>query len=497
METNALTKRRFPRPSLWAVAMTMVLGGCSLAPTYRLPATPVTASYKGGNSGLWQPARPGDALPRSGWWTVYKSTQLDQLEHSLDADNPTLAAALARYSGAQAYVGELRSGLFPHLELDANPSRQRQSDNRPLRGAGQPDDYDANTIGLGASYEVDLWGRVRNEVAAGRAQAQAASADLASAKLSLEAQLADMYIRVRGDDVQARILDDSIHAYTQALQLTRDRFDGGIASQLDVSRASAQLSDARAQTTELMAQRALAEHAIARLIGQSASSFSLASDTHPLDVPAIPLGVPSTLLQRRPDIAAAERLTFAANANVGVARAAFFPSLNLSAGYGWQNTGGGGLLSVANTIWAIGPLAALTLFDGGLRHAREREAKANFDITAANYRATVLGAFQQVEDNLTLLDQLGRESQEEDATASSARDAQDIATNRYREGTVNYLEVVTAQNVTLQAQRASERVRTRRLQASVDLIRALGGGWEADELAAETPPAKAVAARSP
>ena len=497
MRTNVMTKRRLLRPSLWTMAMTMALGGCSLAPTYRLPVTPVATSYKGSADGLWQPAKPGDELSRSDWWSVYQSPQLDQLEHTLDADNPTLAAALARYSGAQAYVGELRSGLFPHLALDANPTRQRQSDNRPLRGSGQPDDYDANTVGLGASYELDLWGRVRNEVAAGKAQAQAASADLASAKLSLEAQLADMYIRVRGYDVQARILNDSIQAYTQALQLTKDRFEGGIASQLDVSRASAQLSDAQAQTTELVAQRALAEHAIASLIGQSASSFSVAVDTQPLNVPGIPLGVPSTLLQRRPDIASAERLTFAANANVGVARAAFFPSLNLSAGYGWQNTGGGGLLSAANSIWAIGPLAALTLFDGGLRHAREREAKASFDMAAAQYRATVLTAFQQVEDNLTLLDQLGRESQEEDATASSAKDAQDIATNRYREGTVNYLEVVTAQNVTLQAQRAGELVRTRRLQASVDLIRALGGGWKPDQLTSVTTAAKTVADRSP
>jgi len=361
------------------------LAGCSLAPTYHRPDIAIPANYKEA-SGLWAPAVPADMLARGDWWQIFGDTALDGLEQKLDASNPSLAVALSRYDMAHAYEGELRSGLFPHLGVDGGPSNNRQSNNRPLRGSNQPNEYDANTAQFSADYEFDFWGRVRNEVAAGKAQAQAADADLASAKLSLQSQLADLYIQLRGYDIQAHILADSLDAYRKGLVLTQNRMEGGIASGLSVARAKNQLSDAMAQAAEVSAQRALTEHAIATLVGVPASQLSLPSSDIQIDLPMIPSEIPSTLLQRRPDIAAAERRTFAANADIGVARAAFYPSFSLSALFGWQNTGNGSLLSAGNRMWALGPIGALSLFDGGLRRSREREAKAGFDEAAGQYR---------------------------------------------------------------------------------------------------------------
>jgi NodT family efflux transporter outer membrane factor (OMF) lipoprotein len=475
-----------PLRRLLPLALIALLPACSLAPTYKQPDVgPLPQAYAGQTSeGLWSPAHPADTADRGAWWSVYHDPTLDHLESQLDTSNPSLAVALARYDASRAIVGELRSAEYPQLGVDANTSRNRQSNNRPLRGSNQPNEYSADTLGFGVGYELDLWGRVRNEVAAGKAEAAAAAGDLASVKLSLEAQLADLYVRLRGYDVQDRILKDTLDAYQQGLDLTQRRFEGGIASGLDVARAKNQLSDAQAQVSEVEAQRTLTEHAIASLVGVPASSFSLPAANTPIEVPAIPLGVPSQLLERRPDIAAAERRVFAANAEIGVARAAFFPRLSLAAAFGWQDTGMGSLLSAGNRYWALGPDLAMTLFDGGLRRSKVQAAQANLDAAAGEYRGIVLGAFQQVEDNLTLLQQLGKEAHQEDDAASAARDSQTIATNRYREGAVNYLDVVTAQTAELQAERNAEQVRTRRLQASVDLIRALGGGWDTSQLPA-------------
>jgi multidrug efflux system outer membrane protein len=490
-------RKRSPRWPMFghrilAGCLTAALAGCSLAPTYQRPAIDVPASYKDAG-GLWTAAAPADTQPRGDWWQVFNDSTLDGLEQRLDAGNPSLAVALARYDMARAYVGEVGSQLFPQLGVEASPTNNRQSNNRPLRGSNQPDEYDANTAQFSADYELDFWGRVRNEVAAGKAQAQAADADLASAKLSLQSQLADLYILLRGYDIQAHILDGSLDEYRKGLTMTENRMAGGIASGLSVARARNQLSDAMAQAAEVTAQRALTEHAIATLVGVPASRFSLpASDTQ-IGLPAIPAGIPSTLLERRPDIAAAERRTFAANADIGVARAAFYPSFSLSALLGWQNTGNGSLLAAGNRMWALGPIGALSLFDGGLRHAREREARARFDEAAGQYRVTVLNAFQQVEDNLTLLTGLSREAHDEDDAAAAAQQAAQIATNRYSEGVVNYLDVVTAQTSYLQARRNAEQVRTRRLQASVNLIRALGGGWNSTQMDNKPPAGEPVA----
>ena len=468
------------------VAAALLLGGCSLAPTYHTPSLPpMPATFKEAGT-AWRVASPADQTPRGDWWSVYSDSTLGQLESKLDADNPSLAAALARYDTARAYESQLQSGLFPHFGVLANPIRARQSDNRPLRGSNEPNEYDSDTVGVSASYDLDLWGRIRNEVGQGRALSVAAKADLANAKLSLEAQLADDYVRLRGYDIQAGILDDTLQAYQRALTLTENRHAGGIASGLDVSRAQAQLHDAQAQVTDVQAQRALVEHAIASLVGVPASSFSLAPEREQLDVPVTPIGVPSTLLERRPDIAAAERRVYAANAGIGVARAAFFPDLSLSGSYGFQNTGLSNLLAIGNRFWALGPLATLDLFDGGLRRAEVREAHAEFAEASADYRQTVLGAFREVEDDLVLLRDLGVEAGQEDEAVQAAQKTQSIANNRYREGIVNYLEVVTAQTAALSAERSAETIRTRRLQASVDLIRALGGGWNREQSGVDT-----------
>jgi len=453
------------------------LGGCSLAPAYRTPAMPLPSTYTDAGTGIWKSAAPADAQPRGEWWRVFGSNELDQLEQELSDNSPDLAAALAHYDGARAFLGEVTSQESPTVDFGASPQRNRQSDNRPLRGAGQVDEYDTKTVGFSASYELDLWGRVRNDVSAGKADVTAAAADLADARLSLQARLADVYVQRRGVEIEAHILDDSLGTYRQAMTLTTNRFNGGVASQLDVSRARAQLADALAQSSDVAAQRELLDHAIDRLTGNLDGKTASAEPAKSLAVPVTPAGIPSTLLQRRPDIAAAERRAFAANQRIGVARAAFFPQLTIGADYGWQDAGGTSLLTAANRLWALGPIAALSVFDGGLRHAKEREAKAHFDESAADYRRTVLTAFQQVRDNLALLQHLGDEATQEQQAADAAHESQDIATRRYAEGTVNFLDVVESQSATLAAERRAEQVRTRRLEASIQLIRALGGGW--------------------
>jgi len=437
------------------------------------------SSYKEGDT-AWKVATPADEFSRGDWWAIYNDGALNRLESRLDADNPSLAAALARYDTARAFESQLRSGLFPSLNFSADPLRARQSDNRPLRGSNEPNEYNSDTTGVQANYDLDLWGRIRNEVSQGHALAQASKADLASAKLSLEARLAEDYVRLRGYDIQVGILQDTLNAYQRALELTENRHSGGVASGLDVSRAQTQLHDAQAQVMDVTAQRALTEHAIASLIGVPASSFSIPPVREQLTVPVTPVGVPSTLLERRPDIAAAERRVYAANAGIGIARAAFFPDLSLSGAYGFQNTGFGNLLSIGNRFWALGPLATLNLFDAGLRRAQLRQAHAEFAEASADYRQVVLDAFREVEDDLVLLQDLGAEAQQEDQAFAAAQQTLKIATNRYREGIVNYLEVVVAQTAALSAQQDAETIRTRRLQASVDLVRAMGGGWRRD-----------------
>ncbi|HZP66588.1 MAG TPA: efflux transporter outer membrane subunit [Rudaea sp.] len=455
---------------------TVLLAGCSLAPPYQKPEIKTPDTYKEG--GPWQEAAPSDAMARGDWWRDFGDTTLDELETRIPAANPDLAVAVANYAGARAFVAEARGSLYPELDAQAYATHNRQSDTRPLRSSSQPSEYRDDYLGAQLSYELDLWGRMRNLVAAGEASAQASAADLASVRLSLAADLADNYIAMRGLDAQSKLLADTIDAYTKALELTQNRFQGGIASGLDVAHAQTQLDTARAQASDVRARRALFEHAIARLVGEPASSFAIAPAVVDLPVPKVPVGLPSTLLERRPDVAAAERRTAAANAQIGVARAAFFPSISLTATGGYESTGMADWLAAPNSFWAIGPRALFTIFDGGRRHAREKEAQAAFDAQSARYRATALSAFQQVEDELALLNLLGAEARDEDAAVASAQKTLELALDRYRNGAVNYLEVVESQTAVLQAQRTALSLRDRRLEASVGLIRALGGGWD-------------------
>jgi len=473
------------RPALMLLAGACTLAGCSFAPTYKVPVVDVPDSYK--EAGPWQPAVPSDQRERGDWWRDYGDATLDDLETRVDAANPDLAAALDRYAQARAYSAETRAGLFPQVDTAAGATHNRQSDHRPLRSASQPDEYQDNLIGAQLSYEFDLWGRVRNLVAAGEAKAQASAADLASVRLSLHAELANDYIALRGLDAQAKLLDETVTAYAKALALTQNRFRGGAASGLDVARAQTQLDNARAQSTDVQARRALLEHAIASLVGTPASKFSLPLEVVEISEPAVPAGIPSTLLERRPDIAAAERRAAAANANIGVARAAFFPSITLTAVGGFENTGGADWLSAPNAFWSIGPRAFLTLFDAGRREARVDQARAALDEAGDRYRATTLTAFQQIEDNLALIHLLGEEAKSQDAAAASAKRTLNLALDRYRNGAVSYLEVVESQTAELQAQRASLSLRDRELQASVGLIRALGGGWAPGETSGTSP----------
>jgi NodT family efflux transporter outer membrane factor (OMF) lipoprotein len=464
-------------PALTAAALAALLASCSFAPRLQTPQVPTAPIYK--ESGSWTQAQPADRLPRDRWWTLYGTPELDDLQSRLILGNPTLAAAAANYAQAVALSNQARAGLFPTLGVQASVTRERGSANAPLVGPTTPRYYNDNTLAGSASYELDLWGQIRNEVAAGRANAAAAAADLQNARLSLTGQLADDYIQLRSLDRENALLDDTTAAYARALQLTEMRHNAGIAPGLDVSQAQTQLDTARSQKAQTLAQRALLEHAIAALLGVSASSFSIAPAKVDIKLPHIPTGVPATLLQRRPDIAAAQRRMMAANANIGVARAAFYPTLMLGAQGGFQSSSLSNWLTAPSTFWAIGPNALLSVFEGGLRRAQVAQARAEFNAAAANYRGTVVSAFQQVEDSLALLNHYYDAAVQERAALDAAQRTVNLSMLLYTQGATDYLTVITAQTALLQAQLQALDLDTLQLHASVDLIRALGGGWQA------------------
>ena len=457
------------------LAAAAMLSGCALAPPLKIPAVPTAAAYK--EAAPWIPAQPADGLSRGDWWKLYGDPDLNALQMRLIEHSPDLAAALSRYDQAKAVSDQMRSGLFPSLALGADTERDGLSNMRPLRPANSANNYNSFTVGVQANYELDLWGRIRNEVTAARAEAQAYQSDLESARLSLQAQLADDYIVLRGLDQQIALLNETVSAYEKALALTEARHAGGIAAGLDVARAQTQLDTSRSLAEQTLALRAVSEHAIAALIGASASEFSIAPRVTPLTLPQVPVGVPSTLVQRRPDIAAAERRIAASNANVGVARAAFFPAVTLSAALGYQSTQAGNWITAPNTFWSIGPSLLFSLFDAGKRKAQVAQAQAALDESGSLYRGVVLTAFQQVEDSLALTHHYRIAATEEHAAVTAAQRSLDLSLTQYREGATSYLDVVTSQTVTLQSELTALDLDTRELRASVQLIRALGGGW--------------------
>lgn len=464
------------------LALALVTAGCSLAPAYDRPnlTSPPPAAYK--EMGAWTQATPDDAAPRGAWWAVFQDPILDGLERRVERANPSLAADIAAYDQARAFAAEASAQLLPAIGASGSPTLNRQSVNRPLRGGGEPNNYSVNTLGAQGYYEIDFWGRIRNLVAAGRAEAQASAADLAVAKLGLQAELANDYLSLRGLDAQAKLLDQTVAAYDTALKLTQARHNGGAASGLDVDRAATQLSSVKAQVSDVAAHRALYEHAIASLVGQPASGFSLPPAPESTRIPVIPAGVPSGLLQRRPDIAAAERRAFEANRQIGVARGAFYPTISLNPQGGFQNTGELNLLTVPNSFWTVGPQFTFEIFDGGYRHAVVAGARAQFMIASGDYRATVLRAFEQVENQLALANHYSTEAADESDAVRAAQATTHLSLVRYREGATNYLEVVIAQAAELQAEETALSLETARQQASVNLVLALGGGWTTADL---------------
>jgi NodT family efflux transporter outer membrane factor (OMF) lipoprotein len=467
--------------TLASLVSAVTLAGCSLAPHYEVPAVPVAAQYQ--SQGPWTPASPADQLDRAGWWKLYHEPGLDDLEQRLIANNPDLRAALFHYVQAEAYIKQVSSQLYPQVSTASNVQRDRESDTRPLRSATGPTDYNSATLGVAVDYEVDLWGRVRDSVAASKDEGLASNADLASTQLSLEIELARSYIDLRGLDQQIQLIEGTDEAYQKALDLTRRRHGAGVVSGLDVARATNQLSSAESRLTQVRAKRAVLEHAVAVLVGASPSDFRIEPSTNPIQLPAVPVGMPSALLQRRPDVAAAERRTAAANARIGIARAAYFPSLTLSAAGGVQSSVFADLLSAPSSFWAIGPTLGVYLLDGGKRRAQVESAKAATSEAGERYRSVVLASFRQVEDDLSLLDDLGTATDQQQNAASAADTSVNLALASYRRGAVSYLDVVEAQSAALESERSVIQLRTQQLDANVDLIRALGGGWTKGDLA--------------
>jgi NodT family efflux transporter outer membrane factor (OMF) lipoprotein len=458
----------------WALAFG--LAGCASAPPYQQPAMAIPAAFK--ESGPWKVATPSDQLMRGDWWTIYQDSVLNALEARVDQSNQNLVVAFERYRQAMAYAQSAESATMPSVQAGGALTRNRQSDDRPLRGSNQPDVYGANTLGIGLSYEADLWGRVSSLVAEGKALEQAGAAELASVRLALHADLAKNYFEMRALDQSQQLLTETVEIYRKQSELIGNRFKGGIASAKDVDRAQTQWQEAQAKLSNVVARRALYEHAIAELVGEPASTFSIPVDQISSTVPEVPVSLPSTLLQRRPDIAAAERRVAAANAEVGIAHAAYFPSILLGLSGGFQNTGGLGLLALSNSFWSIGPAAVLTLLDGGKRDADMMKAKAHLGEMAAQYRETVLRSFQEVEDRLVLLRQYQVQFMQEQAALEAAQRNYDQAMHRYRGGIVSYLEVIDADDTLLRTRQAVLELHAQQLVENVGLVRAMGGGWQ-------------------
>ncbi len=474
-----------------AAASSLLLAGCTVGPNYQRPSAPVPPSYKE-NSGAtaaapppnanWKQAQPADDVLRGKWWELYGDPQLNGLEDKIAISNQTLKAAAEQYLSAREQVQVSRAAYYPTLSVTPTSSRDRVSQNRPLYVPGTRTLYSDTVIAGQASWEPDLWGSVRRTVEESRSNAQASAADLANVELSVRAELAMDYFELRGLDTDQQLLNDTVKAFQKSYQLTVDRFKGGIATDSDVALAQTQLQSTTAQAIDIGVARAQYEHAIATLIGVPASSFSLAADPLNLSLPQVPTGVPSALLERRPDISSAERRAQAANAQIGIAIAAFYPTITLTGGGGFESTGAGNLFQGPSSLWSLGGSAAQLLFDAGRRRALTVQARHNYEAQAANYRESVLNAFQEVEDQLSALRIYRQEAVSQQAAVLAARRSTQISTNRYKGGTTNYLEVLTAQAAQLSNERTAADLTTRQFASSVQLIRALGGGWDTSQL---------------
>jgi NodT family efflux transporter outer membrane factor (OMF) lipoprotein len=454
------------------------LSGCTVGPKYVRPTAEVPPEYK--ETGNWKTAQPSDAISKGKWWEVYQDAQLSALEDQISVSNQNLKVAHAQFLEARAALKISRSNYFPTVSGGISATRYRLSQNRPLATA--TDSYTDYVLPVDVSYEADVWGRVRRTVEASRSEAQASAADLANVDLSLRAELAFDYFELRGLDAQKALLDSTVISYQKALQLTQSRYRGGLASAVEAAQAQTILETTRAQATDVGVQRAALEHAIAVLIGKPAASFGLPAMPLALPPPTIPPGLPSDLLERRPDIAGAERRVQEANAQIGVAKSAYFPLLTLTGGGGFESTAISTLLQGPSGLWSLGGAAAQTIFDAGARRGAVDQAIAQHDQFVASYRETVLTAFQEVEDNLAALRILEEEAKQEEAAVAAAEHSLDLSITRYKGGVTSYLEVTTAQNAALADEVTAVNILTRRMEASILLVKAIGGGWNVSQI---------------
>jgi NodT family efflux transporter outer membrane factor (OMF) lipoprotein len=459
----------------------LFLAGCTVGPKYNRPPAEVPAAYK--EAGNWKTAQPSELSLRGNWWEIFQDTQLNALEQQVNISNQNIKAAQAQYTQARALVRYNRADYFPIVAVGASASRTRVSNNNaPLNAISNGKTNNDFQLPVELSYEVDAWGRVRKNVESFREQAQASAADLATVNLSVHAQLALFYFQARSLDAQEQLLNSTVQYYEQALQLNVARFQGGVGSEVEVEQAKTQLETTRAQAIDVGVTRAQFEHAVAVLIGKPPASFSLPPLPLQSPPPPIPAGVPSALLERRPDIASAERLMAAANARIGVAKAAYYPLLNLTGVGGFESGAITTLLQGPAGLWSVGASALQTIFDGGRRRAASDQAIAVYDQTVASYRETVLTSFQQVEDNLAALRILEKEAQTQNEAVIAAQKSLDLSIQRYKGGVTSYLEVTVAQSAALSDEATAVNILGRRMVAAVQLIQALGGGWDSSNL---------------
>jgi NodT family efflux transporter outer membrane factor (OMF) lipoprotein len=477
------------RPQATLLAAALLLTGCTVGPNYHRPDAPTAPAFKESAvvpppdlpQGGWKQVTPNDSAMRANWWEIYQDPQLDKLEQQVAVSNQTLKASYEQYMQARAAIQFYRSQYYPTVAVGPSATRERQSANRPLYVPGSKSTYNDLFLQGQVSWEPDLWGSVRRQVESQRATTLATAADLANVDLSLRSELATDF-ELRGLDTQQRLLDNTVVQYEQYLALTKARFAGGVATDSDVALAQTQLDQTRAQAIDVGVARAQFEHAIATLTGTPASSFSLAFAPLDLSLPQVPVGLPSQLLERRPDVAAAERRANAANAQIGIAIAAYYPTINIAATGGFESRNAGTLIQGPSSLWSLGGSAVELLFDAGRRHALTEEARASYEVNVANYRQTVLQAFQEVEDNLSGLRILNSEQVAQARAVESAERSTNISTNRYKGGVTTYLEVITAQTTQLANERTAADITTREFAASVLLIKALGGGWDTTKL---------------
>jgi NodT family efflux transporter outer membrane factor (OMF) lipoprotein len=471
------------------------LSACTVGPNYHRPdSTTAPPTYKEAGApnaivpppsptgGAWQPASPSDGMLRGKWWEVYNDPQLNALEDQLTPQNQSLHAALENYLAARQQVAIARADFFPTLSANIGVSRDKVSANRPLAVSTSRTTYTDFLLAGQASWEPDFWGRIRRSVEAASANAQASAADLANLDLSLHAELAQDYFELRGLDSDRRVLQSTVDSYQHQLELNQQLLAGGVATEVVVAQAQTQLETARAQLVDLDQARAQFEHAIATLINKEAREVSIQPAPLDLDLPKVPVGVPSQLIERRADVAAAERRVASSNAQIGIATAAFYPTITLSGAGGFESTHGGTWIQGPSSLWSLGAQAAELLFDAGRRHAVTEQTRHTYEAQAANYKATVLGAFNEVEDRLSDLRVLQQESVVERRAVDAAQHSLDLSNQRYRAGVTSYLEVLIAQAALLNNQRTYTDLQTRQFAASVQLIRALGGGWDVTQL---------------